>query len=123
MNAKPHPLPPELLVGRIQENLEPLASAARAAGMAAYMRGQFAFLGIAAPARRGATMDLLRGQGAAAQAELMMTAQGLWRLPEREYQYVAADLLIINAKSLEMKSIPRLWRLRGKSRGGIRSIR
>lgn len=62
--------------------------------MAAYMRDQFAFLGIAAPERRGLTRDVLRGLSEPSEIALAATARTLWALPEREYQYAAVDVLI-----------------------------
>lgn len=71
----------------IESALRPLADPERAAGMAAYMRGQFPFLGVAAPARRQATGALLPRT---VDRELV---DALWALPEREFQYVACDHL------------------------------
>ncbi len=55
--------------------------------MAAYMRDQFAFLGVGAVERRKATRGLLPRT---LDRELV---DALWALPEREFQYVACDHL------------------------------
>lgn len=74
---------------QIQDQLAPCFDGGRAIAMAAYMRGRFVFMGIPAPLRRQATLPLIRAfTGDPADA-----ARSLWALPQREYQYVAVDLL------------------------------
>lgn len=70
--------------------LRPLADPARAAGMSAYLRGQFPFLGIAAPTRRSATKEVLRERRKALDREFVAEC---WSAAEREFQYVACDHL------------------------------
>ena len=91
--------------------LEAAADPARAAPMQAYMRGQFVFLGVAAPQRRLATKTLraaLTGAGADALLEL---AGRLWQQPEREYQHVALDMLALHRRQLAVQHIPALLAL------------
>lgn len=76
-------------VAAAQAALRPLANAERAGPMRAYMKNQFLFLGIPTPERRRAVAPLVRNFG----GDALAVAQALWRLPEREYQYVACDLL------------------------------
>lgn len=80
-------------VGAVEAALRPAADPVRAAPMARYMKGRFAFLGIPAPERR----RLLQGVWSALPeptAEAVAEVAGrLWRLPEREFQYAACDLL------------------------------
>lgn len=76
-------------VAAVQAALRPLADAERAGPMRAYMKDQFPFLGIATPVRRQAVAFL----GREFQGDALAVAQSLWALPEREYQYVACDLL------------------------------
>ena len=76
--------------------------------MRAYMRGQFAFLGIPSPERRRLTREALTGLPALDTAELLHLADRLWQLPEREYQYVACGLLSRGARRLEVASVPTL---------------
>ncbi|MGD1064241.1 MAG: DNA alkylation repair protein [Terracidiphilus sp.] len=77
----------------VRAALKPRADAERAAGMRAYMRGRFEYLGITTPERREAVAPLIRAFKPATAGELRGTAEGLWAMREREYQYVAADLL------------------------------
>ena len=89
---------------RIQQALTPLADAGRARGMAAYMKDQFAFFGIQTPPRRRATLAILR----AYPGDPVEAARELWALPEREYQYVAVDLLRQHHKRLKRSDLPAL---------------
>ena len=57
------------------------------------MRGRFEYIGISTPERRAAVGLLIRGFKPATAGELRAAAEGLWAMREREYQYVAADLL------------------------------
>jgi 3-methyladenine DNA glycosylase AlkD len=77
----------------VRAALKPLADADRAAGAKAYMRGRFEYIGISTPARRATVGLLIRGFTPATAEELRAAAEGLWGMREREYQYVAADLL------------------------------
>lgn len=63
----------------------------RAASMAAYMRNQFAFVGVQTPRRRTLMREVIRMSGFP--SSVVSVAQELWQQPEREFQYVACDLL------------------------------
>jgi 3-methyladenine DNA glycosylase AlkD len=91
--------------------LAPLADADRSAGMKAYMRGQFDYLGIPTPARRAASAPLIRGFAPASADELRAAAFALWAKHEREYQYVAVDLLARHAKALALADVEWLLEL------------
>ena len=80
-------------LSRLTRVLEGAADPVRAADMAAYMRGQFAFLGIATPERQALARRALDGLGAPSQADLVHVADACWSREEREYQYVACGLL------------------------------
>jgi hypothetical protein len=89
------PLAVEVLA-RVQRVYAAARDPARAVQMAAYMRHQFPFLGIPAPAQRALARQVLATDGAArrpAEADLRDVALGCWALPEREYQYFACDWL------------------------------
>ncbi|MBM3386207.1 MAG: DNA alkylation repair protein [Betaproteobacteria bacterium] len=98
------------VLARIGALLRPLADAQQAAPMRAYMRGQFAFLGIRATSRRQALRGLpsLRGWDAKA---LLALADALWTQPEREFQYVAVDLLGKHHRQLGLDDLPHLQQL------------
>ncbi len=90
----------------IRNALQPLADPARAPAMQAYMRDQFAFLGIPTPARRAAIKPVLTTLPDP--ALLLPVAGALWSLPEREYQYAALDMLALHHKLLRHEDIPAL---------------
>jgi 3-methyladenine DNA glycosylase AlkD len=90
----------------VRTALRPLKDAERAAGAHAYMRGQFEYLGIGTPARRTAVAPLIRGFRPVTADELREAAIGLWAMREREYQYVAADLLIRYHAALSLDDLP-----------------
>jgi 3-methyladenine DNA glycosylase AlkD len=95
----------------VRAALRPLQDAERAAGAKAYMRGRFAYLGLSTPQRRKAVAALIRGFKPATAAELRAAAAGLWAMREREYQYVAADLLARYHAALSLEDLPWLLEL------------
>lgn len=87
------------------------ADSKRAPAMRAYMRDQFNFIGIATPERRAAGKALLRELKGIGPEALLAHAGALWRLPEREFQYVALDMLSMHWKELNSAHIPALLEL------------
>ncbi len=81
----------------VEAALTPLRDSERAIAMAAYMKNHFPFLGIPAPARRAAVKCIPKPELTAVHA----IARALWKQKEREYQYVAVDLLDALAKKLD----------------------
>ncbi|NLR59601.1 DNA alkylation repair protein [Chitinophaga polysaccharea] len=69
------------------------ANAKNAAAMKAYMRDQFAFLGIKTPERRQLNKTLITQHGLPDIHDVPGLIKSLWELPEREYQYAAIDFL------------------------------
>lgn len=86
----------------LKTRFAPLADPERAAGMRAYQRGQFDFLGIPAPLRRAAVKSCAVNLPWPALLEL---AEQLWDEPRREYQYAAIDLLDLHRKRLPAEAI------------------
>jgi 3-methyladenine DNA glycosylase AlkD len=82
------------VVGALQAAYGPHRDAARASGMAAYMRDQFPFLGLSAPEQRRVGRAALAGLAVPKEADVRSVAQQLWRLREREYQYAACDYIV-----------------------------
>lgn len=83
----------------------------RAPAMRAYMRDQFDFLGIGTPKRRLAAKPLLKQLKGTGADNLLRYARELWELPQREYQYLAIDLLDMHSKELGLAQIPALLEL------------
>jgi len=98
------------LLSHIEAALRPLANELQAVPMRNYMLDQFAFLGIRATPRRQALRGLPKLNSLTA-AELLALAEALWDLPEREFQYVAVDLLAKHYRQLDLDSLPRILQL------------
>jgi 3-methyladenine DNA glycosylase AlkD len=82
------------LVERITRELAQRADPDRAGHMAAYMRNQFAFLGIPAPAQKQAWRAAIAGlPRALPEPVVAAAATRLWERPEREHQYLACLLV------------------------------
>lgn len=90
----------------LSRSLAECADPARAQAMAAYQRGQFAFLGIPAPARREASRAVLKQLGHSPDWDFVSRC---WQAAEREYQYVACDHL--KRARLDVPDLPRLKNL------------
>src|SRR5690606_1683709 len=75
----------------LQEQFRLHADPEIAAGQAAYMRDQFAFMGIKTPLRRRLTITWYK-QSLPLPQELPAIVKELWNLPEREFQYAAIEL-------------------------------
>ncbi|MDF3884604.1 DNA alkylation repair protein [Cupriavidus basilensis] len=101
--TSPTDITPEAYVEHVRHALRPLADPAAASQMRAYMRDQFPFLGIPTPARRRALRALPTVGWC--DREWVAVAQLLWREPEREYRYAAADLLRKHADRLDAARI------------------
>jgi 3-methyladenine DNA glycosylase AlkD len=94
------------VVQRVTQALRAHANPQLALQMKAYLRGQFEFLGIQTPTRRQACKPLL--QPSTDPAQLLQIAHALWRLPEREYRYVAIDVLAKNVALFQPHDLPSL---------------
>jgi 3-methyladenine DNA glycosylase AlkD len=84
---------------------------------AAYMRNQFEFLGIKTPLRRELAKDLMGQSKNLSEQELIELCKELWAQHEREFQYIACDLLAKNAKRLSPSYVKRdaPWFIKNKS--------
>lgn len=66
---------------------------ANAAPMKKYMRDQFDYLGIKSPQMRELTSVFIKQNGLPPMEDLEVIVRELWRLPEREFQYLATSLI------------------------------
>ena len=83
----------ETYVAAVTHGLTDAAVPADAVPMAAYMRNQFAFLGVKAPGQKAVVRAALAAAGPPAdEADVVAAVDGLWRRPEREHRYVGAVL-------------------------------
>jgi len=90
---------------QLTEQLSLLANEEKAAGMKAYMRNQFEFLGIQTTERRTVSKANIKKTTITDEAELDTIVTELWQLPEREFQYCAIELLTGNKKLWSTKTI------------------
>ncbi|NNE75226.1 MAG: DNA alkylation repair protein, partial [Acidimicrobiales bacterium] len=91
--------------------LEAVADPNKVEGMEAYQKNQFRFLGVTSPNRKRAQKQFVQaGKGCSAR-ELLDAADRCWAQPEREFQYVGADLLRRWANVLTAADIDRVERL------------
>ncbi|CAN2183288.1 COG4912 Predicted DNA alkylation repair enzyme [Candidatus Nanopelagicaceae bacterium] len=79
----------------LQERLPALGDRKVAFGAQAYMKEIAPFIGIRAPERRKVAKELAKKLSPQTSDELGQTARALWKLPEREYHYLACDLIEI----------------------------
>jgi 3-methyladenine DNA glycosylase AlkD len=91
--------------------LSPARNPQHAQAMRAYMKDHFPFLGIAAPLRRAICRPLLQELGRPDAATCLAIASELWAQDEREFHYLALDLLARNVRRLSHADIPALLQL------------
>lgn len=92
----------------LRDRLIEVADVDKAEGMAAYMKGHFAYLGVQAGDRRLASKTLLKAGKSMDPDTLLNVAEALWAEPEREFHYVGMDLLRAGAKNLRADDLPRV---------------
>lgn len=81
----------------------------QAAKMSAYMRDQFAFLGIPTPERKKLSRELLKTLDKnSADWDFVFAC---WNQPEREFQYLAADYLLKIGAILTPEDVPNIKEL------------
>ena len=100
---------PQDYVNLICTELQQYADSHRALEMKAYMRNQFEFLGIQTPTRRSIFKVLPKLPQDA--KLILQIARELWKKPEREFRYVACDLLAKNAKVLSLEDLSAIKKL------------
>ncbi len=99
------------IVKGFEHELLQLADAERAIAMRAYMKNHFEFLGIPAPDRRRACVDGIRKLKSTDSSKLLAIARSLWGRKEREYQYLAVDILAKYYRNLNADDLPALLAL------------
>ncbi|MEW2424612.1 DNA alkylation repair protein [Streptomyces nigra] len=103
-------VPRSVLADTVTERLTAVYGAAadpeRAAAMRAYMKDVAPFLGIPSPERRALSRSVLQGTPCPDERDCTAVALRCWRLPEREYQYFAVDLLRRHVRRLSSGFLP-----------------
>ncbi|MEV4617269.1 DNA alkylation repair protein [Asanoa sp. NPDC049573] len=101
----------EPVLARLTTLFEADRDPAKAAAMRAYMRDQFAFLGIMAPRQRELARVATAGVRRPNEADLLALADACWAREEREYQYFACGHLRRHVAVLTPAALPVLRRL------------
>ncbi|MDR1897554.1 MAG: DNA alkylation repair protein [Prevotellaceae bacterium] len=86
------------------------ANAAQAVQMSAYMRNQFAYLGIPTPLRRALAKEFLASEKKKTNIDWDFI-DICWGKEEREFQYLALDYLILKKPLLTPRDVPHLKKL------------
>lgn len=73
--------------------------------MSAYMRNLWPFIGLKSPVRNELQKPLISAYKKADFSDISVVIKKLWDLPEREFQYVACDLLRANSKKIPIDYI------------------
>jgi 3-methyladenine DNA glycosylase AlkD len=97
---------PKAFVGNFQKELGAHRNPEKAASMAAYMKNLFPFLGLPQPELKRLSAPLLKEVKPFVNTKFLHdSVLLLWKFPEREYQYVAIDLLYNHTKQTEEKTL------------------
>ncbi|MEM7374533.1 MAG: DNA alkylation repair protein [Bacteroidota bacterium] len=81
------------------------ADPGEAASMKAYLKDQFAFLGIKAGKRRALAKEFIKEVGKQDRTVPENLVREMWALPEREFQHTAIDLLIRYQRSAPLSHL------------------
>jgi 3-methyladenine DNA glycosylase AlkD len=95
------------LISALRKEFTKHADLEASIGAAAYMRNQFEFFGIKTPLRRELAKDLVKASKDLSERELIELCKELWAQREREFQYIACDVLAKNAKRLSPRYVKR----------------
>jgi 3-methyladenine DNA glycosylase AlkD len=96
----------EAFVDRLAATFAPAADPVRAASMSAYMRHQFAFLGIGSAGQRDLARQAAAGLDPPSEDDLADVVHALWGREEREYQQVGVALVRRHAKRCSAGFLP-----------------
>ncbi|GAX05678.1 DNA-7-methylguanine glycosylase [Secundilactobacillus pentosiphilus] len=76
--------------------------------MAHYMRDQFSFSGLKTPERKRQSKGLISQSKTVTLPELLAGIAAIYQRSEREYQYVAIDLMVANVKRMTLDDVSQL---------------
>jgi 3-methyladenine DNA glycosylase AlkD len=84
---------PNFDLSQLRLQLQQAADEEKRVQMEKYMRSLFPFMGVQKPIRQELTKDWIRQQAKSDSLSLRKTVIILWEQPEREFQYIAMDLM------------------------------
>ena len=93
------------MIELLQSLLQDAANPEQAKAMAAYMKGRFAYFGIKKPERAALSKEWIAEAKNLPWEEVEALVRALWAMPEREYQYVALDLMMKLPKKAPREAI------------------
>ena len=85
---------------QLRRSLTEVADGSQGLQMAVYMKDRYEFLGVKSPQRRSAARTTMRTAKQANPDDIIQFANQCWEQREREFQYVASDVLNANVKRL-----------------------
>ena len=107
----------------LQKTLEAHRNPTKAIPMAAYMKNKFLFLGLPRTDLNLLVKPLLKDVKPFVTTKFLHdSVRLLWKLPEREYHYVALDLLYTYTAQTSTKTLDIIENLVTQNPGGIRLI-
>lgn len=89
----------------LEENYKLNQDPKRAQKMKAYMKNRYDFYGIPSPKRSIILKELLKSHKVGSIDDLVVLTEILWKKPQREFQYVAMDLLGKREKHLNQSHL------------------
>src|SRR5687767_15115343 len=98
-------------VKKLKSHFEEHSNPVIALPMAKYMRNKFEFLGIKTPERKFLSKEFFKIFGYPGKPVMEKVILALWQLPQREYQYIALDILEKSIKQIEKNDIDLLEKL------------
>ena len=102
----PDSTPADTVLERLVAAYASAADPVAARTMRAYMKDVAPFLGLPSPERRALSRSVLQGTPRPDERDCTAVALRCWRLPEREYQYFAVDLLRRHVRRLSSGFLP-----------------
>ena len=88
----------KLILDDLVEAMQFHKDAANAGPMASYMKNKFAFLGIKQPLRKELSAGFIKTSKTLEGREIIALCNALWKMPEREFQLIALELLYASRK-------------------------
>jgi len=99
------------LINQISERFEAHSDSDAAMQISKYMKDQFVFYGIKSPQRRALLLDLLIAEKNTIEKHFWDFIEYCWSHDYRDWKYIALDLLMKRAKSMEPFDIEKLRQL------------
>lgn len=94
------------LVNSLRARFAPLANAANAKAMAAYMKTDMPFFGIKTPQRRAIVKKELKGCPIDSRSDYLAAIESLWHQPQREMKYAAIQIARSKKVFITLRSLP-----------------